>query len=481
MAYSTPIPIPELSYGESLTALHEIVKLGISPMLETVEEMLEVLGSPDAAFDSLQIVGTNGKTSTSRYAAAILSGEGLRTALYTSPELVSYTERMELEGAPVSEEAFAHGISAALEAGRIVNGRREAAGLKPYDITEFDLLTVGAMVVFAEAGIDVCVLECGMGGRWDATSAASSIKGVAITGVGLDHTHILGNTIEEIAAEKAATIKGGRFCVLGPGTVSPASAEKVFLERCAEQGVEPVLVRPERIGELPVPADVADAAGVAPTAETARSAHPELQVRSYAIDHRPASLADPLRLSVEGIFASYADLSCIKPAYQAGNIATSVVLCESYLGRALEPETLRAAVASCPTPGRFDVVRAEPLALIDAAHNPQSIEAFLSAVRALEPDRAARPTLLAAVLADKDARGIVELLAPEFERVVVCRTQSARALASSELGALFTEAGLEPVAVCGDVREALDLLRTEAFIACGSITLAGEIAALMRT
>ena len=225
MSYSVPFSVPELSYEQSLKVLHDTKKFGIQPLLESVEDMLKELGNPDFFFKSVQIAGTNGKTSTSRYTAALLKGEGLKTALYTSPELISYTERMEINGSPVSEAAFAHGVSAAQVAGERVNAQRAALGERPYDITEFDLLTVAALVVFAEAEIDVCVLECGMGGRWDATSAAKNITSVAITGVGLDHTRILGDTLEAIAGEKAAIIKPGRTCVLGVGTTTPQSVQ----------------------------------------------------------------------------------------------------------------------------------------------------------------------------------------------------------------------------------------------------------------
>jgi dihydrofolate synthase/folylpolyglutamate synthase len=250
--YGLPFDVFPTTYDEALATLRSALRFGICPMLESVEDMLEELGDPDLAFQSVQIAGTNGKTSTARFTAAILHGEGLRTALYTSPELVSYTERMEVDGRPVSEGAFARGIAAAFEAGRRVNARRTAAGERPYDITEFDLLTVAACVVFAEAGVDVAVLECGMGGRWDATSAVKSIKSVAITGIGLDHMRILGDTLEKIAGEKAAIIKRGRTCVLGVGTATPDTMEDVFLDQCVSEGVVPTLLRPE---------DLADAAG----------------------------------------------------------------------------------------------------------------------------------------------------------------------------------------------------------------------------
>ena len=119
--YQTPFEVPTISYQESLDLLHSALRFGIQPMLESVEDMLAELGNPDLGFRSIQIAGTNGKTSTARYTAAVLMGEGLRCALYTSPELVSYTERMEVDGRPVGEEAFAHGISAANEAGRRLN------------------------------------------------------------------------------------------------------------------------------------------------------------------------------------------------------------------------------------------------------------------------------------------------------------------------------------------------------------------------
>ena len=136
--YQLPFDIPHTTYDEALGMLHSALRFGICPMLESVEDMLAELDNPDLAFQSVQIAGTNGKTSTARFTAAILRGEGLRTALYTSPELVSYTERMEVGGSPVSEDAFARGIVAAREAGRRVNAKRTSAGERPYDITEFD-------------------------------------------------------------------------------------------------------------------------------------------------------------------------------------------------------------------------------------------------------------------------------------------------------------------------------------------------------
>ncbi len=510
-SWEAPFSAPELTYKQAEAMAHDTGFFGNTgdPLLETVVDMLDELGRPDAAFDVVQVAGTNGKTSTSRYTAAILNGQGVSCALYTSPELVEMRERMEVDGAPVSREAFAHGISLAAEAGRRVNAAREQAGEKPYRVTEFDLLTVAACVVFAQAGVDAAVLEVGLGGRWDATSAARPVA-TCVTGIGLDHCRILGNTLEEIAAEKAAVIKAGQACVLGVGTWAPSSVEDVFLARCAEQGVEPVLLRP---------LNVADAPGELEAGTTRE--HSELARASYAIEMRPAALGELLALDVFTPRATYEGLCAIKPAYQAANIACAVTLAEAYLGHELEGEPLRASVVSCPTPGRFDALTpvcgasaqadpsgktsAEsaavnpvcavgepsgasaafgsaptPLHLIDAAHNPQSVRAFMASLAEQEPQVAERPALLCAVLADKDVDGVVDLLAHEFPRVYVTATSSDRALPAAELAERFREKGVEPAAVFATIDEACTALAAQPYAAVGSITLAGEVAAFHR-
>lgn len=466
MTYRVPFDVPQITYDEALNLLHASLRFGICPMLETVEDMLAELGDPDLCFDSVQIAGTNGKTSTSRYTAAILAQEGKKVALYTSPELVSYNERTEVAGAPVSKEAFAYGINAAYLAGQRVNAARKAAGERPYDITEFDTLTVAAAVVFALAGVDTCVLECGMGGRWDATSAFKSIKNVAVTGIGLDHIHVLGGTLEAIAGEKAAIIKPGRTCVLGVGCATPASVEDVFLAQCEEARVVPTLVRA---------LDRADVAGE--MHEGIARAHAGLPCVSFGVTKRPARIGAPLELTVNTPRACYSELAALKPGYQAANIACAVALAEDCLGRALDAQKLFEAVVTCPTPGRFQLLRPEPPILIDACHNPQSVQTFLASVAAVAPNKADRPLLLCAVLADKDVEGIVALLAGAFPRVVVTQTSSPRALPAHELAKLFEAAGAKVVGEYDTVRQATSALCEESYVACGSITLAGEVAA----
>ena len=306
---------------------------------------------------------------------------------------------MEVDGTVVSPEQFAHGVSVAAEAGHRVNARRAAMGEPSYTITPFDLLTVAAMVVFAEARIDVAVLEVGLGGRWDATSATDPVA-VAITGIGLDHTRILGDTLAQIAGEKAAVIKPGRFVVLGEGTHEP-SVQRVIEDRCAACGVSPwiaaheVLREPDRIG-----------GAVSFCTTTARA---EYRAEMH------------------------------KPAYQPQNAACAIALAEGYVGRALDAAVLEQSLDACPIPGRFDVVRADPLVLVDACHNPQSCENFVAALDEAEPDVCRRPALLIAALSDKDVSGIVDVLVPAFPRVMVTATQSDRALPVLELAKMVRE------------------------------------------
>ena len=477
MAYTVPFEVAGTSFDEALTTLHTCLRFGIVPLLETVVDMLEELGNPDACFRSVQIAGTNGKTSTARYTAQILAGEGLKVGLYTSPELIDYNERIEVDGRPVSKETFAHGIACARLAGERVNARREALGERPYDVTEFDTLTVAACVIYAEAGIDVAVLEVGMGGRWDATSAVSSIEAVAVTGIGLDHMRILGDTLEEIASEKAAVIQAGRTCVLGVGTATPHSVEDVFLEQARTTGVPCTLVRPAKHHDSEGLEEKHHAREHA--AEEIRR-YPGFPVCHYRCDHTPIKLGDPLMLTVKTERGHYRELGCLKPTYQAQNIACAIALAENFLGRALQRDALFESVVACPTPGRFDLVRSKPLGLVDACHNPQSVETLIGTLEQIAPDKDGLPTLLLAVFADKDVAGMVDLLAGVFSDVVVTKTNNARCMDEHDLAQLFTDHGCASVACYPTVEEALEALRDTPFVGCGSITLAGEVAAHYR-
>lgn len=449
--YRVPFEVVEMPYDEAVAIAADTGKISgtAGPLLETVVDMLDELERPDEHFDCIQVAGTNGKTSTTRFTAAILRGEGLHTALYTSPQLVRYEERMEVDGTVVSPEQFAHGVSVAAEAGHRVNARRATMGEPAYTITPFDLLTVAAMVLFAERCVDVAVLEVGMGGRWDATSATDPVA-VAITGIGLDHTRILGDTLAQIAAEKAAVIKPGRFVVLGEGTHEP-EVQRVMDERCAACGVTP-------------------------------------WVSSHEVLSEPDGIGGAVSFSTRTARAEYrAEMH--KPAYQPQNAACAIALAEGYVGRALDAAVLERSLDACPIPGRFDVVRADPLVLVDACHNPQSCENFVAALDEAEPDVSRRPPLLIAALSDKDVSGIVDVLVPSFPRVMVTATQSDRALPVLELAKMVREKlrllgrdEEDALEVFDSVSDALDWCTANdaPLIAAGTITLAGEVAGLLR-
>ena len=316
--------------------------------------------------------------------------------------------------------------------------------------------------------MDVAVLECGMGGRWDATSAVKSIEAVAVTGVGLDHTRILGDTLEAIAGEKAAIIRCGQSCVLGVGTATPDSVEDVFLDRCRSQDVTPVLLRPECLE---------DAAGEMHAGVPRR--HASLLRASYRITSRPRCLGAPLELTVRTPRRAYTGLTALKPSYQAANIACAVTLTEAFLDGELDGDRLLESVRQCPTPGRFSLLRPNPPVLVDACHNPQSVDAFLAALQDIAPDPATRPPLLCAVLADKDVGGIVSRLARAFPAVVCTQTSSSRSLGADELVRRFLAAGAKVIGSYGSVAAALAAMSAGPLVGCGSITLAGALAALL--
>ncbi|HSK48659.1 MAG TPA: Mur ligase family protein, partial [Coriobacteriia bacterium] len=233
----TPDP-DAFGYAQALAALERALVFGVHPSLDGIRALTEAMGRPQDAFASLQVTGTNGKTSTARLTRALLEGEGHSTGLYTSPHLENYTERIEVDGRPVSERDFAEAVHVALE---VAERLRPGAQGAEEGFTEFELLTAAALWLFRRSGVDYAVLEVGMGGTWDSTSIVEPAVAV-ITGVGLDHTAVLGGTIEKIAAEKAGIIKPASAPVLGPGT---AGVEQIFLERAKLSHTHPRAVRPE--------------------------------------------------------------------------------------------------------------------------------------------------------------------------------------------------------------------------------------------
>lgn len=394
-----------MTYDDAVATLEDALKFGMDPSLEPIRAMCAAMGDPQKRYRCVQVAGTNGKSSTTRMIAALLHAQGLRVGLYVSPHLIKYPERIEIDGRVVSDEDFARGIEVALD----------AAARAGVQATEFELLTAAALRLFAREDVDWAVLECGLGGRWDATSIVDPQVAV-ITGVALEHTAILGDTIEKIAGEKAAIIKPG--------------SHAIFAHDLAAQGVF------------------------------------ERQAQDVGAPYSYAKL-DATR--------AFDDELAYMPVYQRSNLATALTAVTVALGHAPSPESVSIALGGLVIPGRFEILRHDPLVIVDAAHNPQSAHVLAGELRRLFDGDAAIPTLLLGVLDDKDARGIIRELCPLFDRIVVTASSSTRAVPATELASLVAEeTGVRPEAT-HDVRAAQELLSGEPIVATGSITVAGEV------
>ena len=397
-----------LTYAQALEVLKAAERFGIHPSLEGISVLVDALGRPQDSYGCIQVTGTNGKSSTTRMIAALLEAHGTRTGAYTSPELESMTERIEVSGTPVAETDFARAIEAARDArtSAVARGELDARTAD----TQFELLTAGALWLFRDLGVEAACLEVGMGGRWDATSVVRPAVSV-ITGVGVDHTEHLGTTREAIAEDKSHIIKSGSVAVIGPGTIG---VEEVFLRRAQGAGASVVAVR--------------ESAQPSPVNE-------QRTVR-YDLNERPAVPGGRTRLCVRGLHADYDRVSLAAPAYQAPNAATAIAAAEVFLGRPLEADALDDALARMDFPGRFELVATEPPLVVDGAHNPEAATVLAGAICDAWPDPTRRPMLLLGVLADKDARGIVEALAPVAGAIAVTRSRSSRALESETLATI---------------------------------------------
>lgn len=445
----------DVAYQDAIAVLAAALKFGVNPSLEGITAICGELGRPQDAYRAIQITGTNGKTSTARLTAALLAAEEVTAGLYTSPELEEYRERIEVAGVPVSEREFASAVGAALGAAARVSMAAGAAPGAAADATEFELLTAAALWHFRERRIACAVLEVGMGGRWDATSVVSPDVAV-ITGVGLDHTAVLGETVEAIAHEKAAIIRAGSVAVLGPGT---EGMESIFMDAAWAAATPVVAVR----------------SGTA-VLQGAAMAH-------YDVLKRPAAPDGVTRMRVTTPNAHYESIEMRAPAYQAGNLATAMAAAEALLGHELAPEAIETALASIRLPGRFELVRREPVVIVDGSHNPQAAGVLAGAITDAWTG-AERPLALVGVLSDKDAAGIVRALAPAVAGFAVTQPASIRALPATELAAVVEQVtGAPPEACFGSVEEAVERLVAPGardLVITGSLTTAGQARSILR-
>jgi dihydrofolate synthase/folylpolyglutamate synthase len=438
-------------YRGAVAELERALTFGVHPSLDGIRTLTDSLGRPQDAFGSIQVTGTNGKTSVTRLVEAILRGEGLKMGAYTSPHLVSYTERIEVDGVPVSEADFADAVFAVLEAAVPVIGKTQ--GEPAAEFTEFELLTAAALVLFRQFAVDFAVLEVGMGGRWDATSVVMPTVAV-VTGVGLDHTERLGTTTEEIAFDKAHVIRPASAPVLGPATFGVAD---IFMARVRETGT--------------IPRFVTEQGGPSLGTES-------LTVR-FRTTERPAGLDGVLELDVHGIHANYRGLRLRAPSYQAANVAVAVAAAEAAIGGALDRNALRRSLADVGFPGRFEVARVAPPLVLDGAHNPQAAAVLATAIE--EAFAGARPVAVLGVLSDKDAAGMIAQLARHVCGFIATQPDSPRALPAHELAVLIEQMTGTPASTYPRLSEALDAATGAAAgaVVTGSLYTVGEAKALL--
>jgi folylpolyglutamate synthase/dihydrofolate synthase len=378
------------------------VEWDLDPTLDRMRDLVDILGSPQRGYPVIHVTGTNGKSSTARMIDALMRERGLRVGLYTSPELHSMRERIVIDGEPLSAERFAEVYDDVLPYAEMADAKNAGK------ISFFEILTAMAYAAFADAPVDVAVVEVGMGGTWDATNVADGSVAVVMP-IGLDHTQYLGGTIEEIAGEKAGIIKPGSIAVLAQ---QPVEAAEVLLRRATEVG-----------------------------ATVAREG------LEFGVLQRELAVGGQ-QVRLQGLHGVYDDVFLpFFGAHQASNAACALAAVEAFAsGRPtgepageghLDPDLVRAAFVNAASPGRLEVVRTGPTVLVDAAHNPAGMAATVAAVT--EDFGFTRIVGIVAVMADKDAAGLLEELEPVLDEVIVTRNSSPRSLPARDLAAVAND------------------------------------------
>lgn len=423
----------------------------MQPRLEAVQGAADLLGNPQDAAPVIHITGSNGKTTTARMIEAVLLAYNLRVGRFTSPHLQQVTERICLDGRPVSAEAFVSYWQQILPVLDLVDQQLLAED-KPA-ITYFEALTLLAFAIFADQPVDVVILEVGIGGSWDATNIAQGSVSV-ITPISLDHTDKLGHTVAEIAREKRGIIKPGGFLV---SAAQEEQATQVLIAGAQEQQV------PYRFAGL-----------------------------DFGVQQRQLAVGGQV-LTIQGLAGRYSDLALpLFGSHQAENAALALAAIEAFLGsgkQELKTELIQAGWEKLQSPGRLELLSSQPTLIVDAAHNPHGIAGAATAFKeAFTPSRLA---LVVGILAEKDALGIFEALRQHYQdpgdypvELYLTQSGSSRAIAVHNLLDYALAAGFDPEQI-QTYQESAQALRaaTRAMsqtengmvLVTGSITLVGEI------
>ena len=365
----------------------------IAPTLDRISALVDILGSPQLSYPTIHVGGTNGKTTTSRMIDSLLFEMGLRTGRFTSPHLESYLERISINGQPIDAKELIFSFNDVSPYLDLMDSKFDNP------ISFFEAITALAFAAFAEHPIDVGVIEVGMGGQWDATNVVDADVSV-ITPIGLDHMEYLGSTITEIAATKAGIIKEQGFIVLAQQT--PEAAVEL-LRRAAE-----------------VSADVAR------------------EGLEYSIDSRAIAVGGQL-ISITGLRGHYDDIFLpLHGKHQASNAAAALIAVEAFFGEQdLDIDAVRAGFANVTSPGRCEVIHRDPTIILDAAHNPHGAKAIAETMQSeFTFDEV---TGIVALMADKDALGILQALEPVMNLIIVTTNSSERSMKVADLNKLATQ------------------------------------------
>ena len=358
----------------------------IDPTLDRISALVDLLGSPQLSYPTIHIGGTNGKTSTARMVEILMRKLDYRTGRFTSPHLETIRERISIKGEPISPEGFVatyNDIALYLD---LIDEKQ------PHPLSYFEVLTAMAFVAFAEFPVDIGIIEVGMGGEWDSTNVVTPAVSV-LTPIGMDHSQYLGDTVEQIALTKAGIIKPESHVVLA--AQEPAVA-KILLERVAKL-----------------------------------SAIPYREGIEFGVARRDIAVGGQV-LTINGVHGEYKDLYLpLYGAHQASNAAVALATVEAFVGQKLSDDVVASAFAEVSSPGRLEVLHRDPTVLVDAAHNPHGARALAQTLKGEFDFQSIFGVI--AVLADKDAEGILRELEPVVSRVVVTENKSERALPKEKL------------------------------------------------
>lgn len=411
----------------------------LEPSLDRIRAFTELLGEPQHAYRVVHLTGTNGKTSTSRMVDALLRALELRTGRFTSPHLETINERISVDGEPLDDEAFVRAFNDIAPYTHLVDEDQ------PHPLSFFETVVGMAYAAFADAPVDVAVVEVGMGGGWDATNVADGDVAVVLP-ISVDHAKYLGATPQAIAQEKAGIIKAGSVAV---SAAQEPEVEAVLAARVAEVGAS--LVRE----------------GV-----------------DFGVVARTPAVGGQI-VSIEGLRGRYDDLFLpLYGAHQAQNAAVALASVEALVGGAepLDAELVAAALAEVTSPARLEIVRRSPTVVLDAAHNPHGARA---SAEALEDSFTFDPLIgVLGVMADKDVEGLLVALEPVLAHVVATQNSSDRSLSATALGEAAVEVfGEERVTVVPRLLDAIEAAATlaeagesvSASIGAGAVLVTGSV------